>query len=495
MLKMKFIKSLMKRIVWPYTPLFVTMFFVIWWIFMHFNLFETNIDNLRYLFSTIIQSNAAIIALVVTLSLIAVQLSSTTYSTRTIEIFKKMPDAWILLSWYGISICYDLFLLYGLNTEKRPLPFLTFISLWLAASAFVALFPFILAVMRILVPEAIIRQLAEDISSPLKTNAFQAIIDIVHLAFARHDYETVRKGISAMTEKAIIVIKKYNSEVNNFSARYCRHMEEIGGFFAIRDQYLTKLVINHLTMFGETMLEKGIIEEHLIHALGYIGRTAANNGFKEATKCAAESIGTLGKSIPYEKYAGGPFQDGYFHTEKCTYIISVLEDVGMAATKQWGVFGVYWVKELGDIGVVLAKKKLLWGAHTAAAALNRLGIAALLEKGYSEKYVSTLLQVSVINPLSEIGKIAHGSKGMKKAFERAAFALWDIGITAEVMNFGDLAKGAAKALAELATLEKEAVEGALAAFAEREKLTKESPVLLLHGLHNFINLYEKHLKR
>jgi len=489
--KMRFIKSLMKRIAWPYTPLFVTTFFVLWWIFKHFNLFETNVDTLKYLLSTIIQSKAAIIALVVTLSLIAVQLSSSTYSTRTIKIFKKMPDVWILLSWYGISICYDLLLLYGLNMEKRSLPFLTFISLWSAASALIALFPYILAVMRILVPEAIIMQLAEDISSPLESSAFQAISDIVHLAFARHDYETVRKGISVMTEKAIIVIKKYDSD--EFAARYCRHMEEIGGLFATRDQYLTILVINCLTRFGETMLEKGVTEEHLIHALGYIGRTAANNGFEGATKSAAESIGTLGKSIPYEKYAGGPFQDGYFHTEKATCIISVLEDVGMAATKQWGVFGAYWVKELGDIGVAMAKKKLLWGAHAAAGALNRLGIAALLRKSYGEYITTGLLQSSVIDPLTEIGKIAHGSKGMKKAFERAAFALWDIGMTAEVMDFGDLAKGAAKALAELATLDKEAVERELVAFVEREKRTKESPAL--HSLYNFVNLYEKHLRR
>ncbi|WP_370574038.1 hypothetical protein [Methanomethylovorans sp.] len=58
-------------------------------------------DNERYLISALVQSLAATIALVITLSLVAVQLASQSYSVRVIEVYKRNPDMWILL---GITL-------------------------------------------------------------------------------------------------------------------------------------------------------------------------------------------------------------------------------------------------------------------------------------------------------------------------------------------------------------------------------------------------------
>src|SRR3990172_2058972 len=58
--------------------------------------------------SALVQSEAAIVALVVTLSLVAVQLAASSYSARIVEIFKKTPDLWILIGIYGIAIFYGL---------------------------------------------------------------------------------------------------------------------------------------------------------------------------------------------------------------------------------------------------------------------------------------------------------------------------------------------------------------------------------------------------
>jgi uncharacterized membrane protein len=80
-------------------------------LFAKFNLFHTAADSARYMLSALVQSQAAIIAIVITLSLVAVQLTASTYSPRVIDIFKKNPDIWILLGFYGFSIFYGLFLL------------------------------------------------------------------------------------------------------------------------------------------------------------------------------------------------------------------------------------------------------------------------------------------------------------------------------------------------------------------------------------------------
>jgi len=73
-------------------------------LFRYFNLFHTDVTSARYMLSALVQSQAAIVAIVITLTLIAVQLTASAYSPRVIDIFKKNPDMWILLGCYGVSI-------------------------------------------------------------------------------------------------------------------------------------------------------------------------------------------------------------------------------------------------------------------------------------------------------------------------------------------------------------------------------------------------------
>jgi len=94
-------------------------------IFANFNLFHTDANSARYMLSALVQSQAAIVAIVVTLSLIAVQLTASAYSPRVIDIFKKNPDMWILLLSYGASIFYGLLVLKQIRAgDLRLIPFL-----------------------------------------------------------------------------------------------------------------------------------------------------------------------------------------------------------------------------------------------------------------------------------------------------------------------------------------------------------------------------------
>jgi uncharacterized membrane protein len=51
-------------------------------LFTHFNLFHTDVNSARYMLSALVQSQAAIVAIVITLTLIAVQLTASAYSPR-----------------------------------------------------------------------------------------------------------------------------------------------------------------------------------------------------------------------------------------------------------------------------------------------------------------------------------------------------------------------------------------------------------------------------
>jgi uncharacterized membrane protein len=69
--------------------------------FSYSGFLHTDVDSARYMLSALVQSEAAIVALVVTLSLVAVQLAAQSYSARVIEVFRRTPDLWILMGIYG----------------------------------------------------------------------------------------------------------------------------------------------------------------------------------------------------------------------------------------------------------------------------------------------------------------------------------------------------------------------------------------------------------
>lgn len=62
------------------------------------NLFNGSADSARYLLSALAQSQAAIVAIVITLTLIAVQLASQVYSPRVMDLFLKGWQFWFLVS-------------------------------------------------------------------------------------------------------------------------------------------------------------------------------------------------------------------------------------------------------------------------------------------------------------------------------------------------------------------------------------------------------------
>jgi uncharacterized membrane protein len=73
-------------------------------------------DSARFVLTALIQSEATIIALVITLSLIVIQLTASSYSTRVIDIFKESPAIWVVLGSYILAIVYSLTVLKFMDT-------------------------------------------------------------------------------------------------------------------------------------------------------------------------------------------------------------------------------------------------------------------------------------------------------------------------------------------------------------------------------------------
>ena len=71
----------------------------------------SQIESVKFFLSSLIQSEATVIAIVITLSLVVIQLTASTYSTRVIDIFKESPIIWIIVGTYVSAITYGLTIL------------------------------------------------------------------------------------------------------------------------------------------------------------------------------------------------------------------------------------------------------------------------------------------------------------------------------------------------------------------------------------------------
>ncbi len=136
--------------------------------FSYFNLLHTDVDSARYMLSALVQSEAAIVALVVTLSLVAVQLAAQSYSARVIDVFRRTPDLWILMGIYGIAIFYGLGVLKLIERANPALNSLSnleghvALSYYLGVFAFVALVPYIWKTLDLLKPSIVINMLGKN---------------------------------------------------------------------------------------------------------------------------------------------------------------------------------------------------------------------------------------------------------------------------------------------------------------------------------------------
>jgi len=297
--------------------------------FNHFELYHTDADSARYMLSAMVQAQAAIIAIVITLTLIAVQLTASAYSPRVIRIFRNNPDMWLLLSFYGLSMLYGIVVLkmvVGKAGEAVsqdvfwscgfvPISPETCVSLAYLLEAFtlVALFPYMLNVIDLLRPENIINKLSIKITKDNILNSkkypekdpVQPIMDIIHGSVMKYDIATTRIGLEAVTDRMIGIIDSHVEK--EISRRFCDHFERVGRLTVNKmDGEAAGKVIINLDNFGESTAKKVLWNAALRAAmsLGTVGKAATEKGLGDAAWQAARSLGDIGK-VATEKGLGG----------------------------------------------------------------------------------------------------------------------------------------------------------------------------------------------
>ncbi|WP_407283049.1 DUF2254 family protein [Methanolobus sp. WCC1] len=261
-------------------------------------------DNERYLLSALVQSLAATIALVITLSLVAVQLAAQSYSARVIDVYKRNPDMWILLCIYIFTIFYGLGLtkIIGLGILGNYMEGAIFIAYLMGFFAFVCLVPYMLKTLDLLKPSKMIELLAEDITANsiidasdkskegFENDPFLPLIDIMSSSIENNDNETAIICLSVI-EKCTLglfsTLKSIDSEDNKIAHRLMLHLE-CEGMYAINknNEEILNSVTHTIEEIGDltVQLELNKAENEAVIALQNIGIKAADQKLERTVK-------------------------------------------------------------------------------------------------------------------------------------------------------------------------------------------------------------------
>jgi len=307
-----------KRILFYIITYLVTVF-LSYYVLHHFKLLHTQVDSAQYMISALIQSEAAIIAILITLTLIAVQQSASLFSPKVIDLFKYgNPDFWIILIIYISSIIYGLGVLKlidGANSVPSNLESSIFISYSFCIFSLIALIPYMWNTLDLLKPLKMIEILSKKISiinlsnftghksqgipiletisvyyscifPEIKTKSIDAdegpiqpIIDIINRSLINYDYETARQGFEIIQNSIKDIIYKPNIYTwSTVSLAY------------------TKIVVD-LTSFAEFIIKKN--EEDfglkILITLNEIQKRAYEQSQKDIMITVAESLKRIQK--------------------------------------------------------------------------------------------------------------------------------------------------------------------------------------------------------
>jgi hypothetical protein len=311
--------------------------------------------------SALIQSEAAIVAIVVTLSLVVVQLAAQSYSVRVIEVFRRRPDFWILIGIYGIAIFYGLGVLKlidkadpalnGLSNLEGEVAF----SYYFGVFAYAALVPYMWKMFDMVKPSNLVDIISEKITKrnilaaiwegdeqSYENDPIQPIIDIIRSSLMKYDPETVRYGLRALGD---VVEYMFKNET-----------------------------------FGKD--EDEIISKHVFSQIARIGKLAASKGDEDSTMEVISNLYKCGIAATDRKFEGVAKQ-----------VAISLREIGEESAKQELADAAFMVAtSLREVGETTVKLRLTHAASQAAESLEKLQIASK-EHGLEE--VSQIAGISL----------------------------------------------------------------------------------------------------
>lgn len=434
-----------------------------------FSFFNIYPDSARYMLSALVQCEAAIIAVVVSMTFIAIQFAATSWSARVIDALKKTPEFWLLIILYITAIIYSLYVISSIKDNNADISSDVELSISLSYRlgilAFMALIPYTWTTLNLLKPHTIIEKLSKEISiesiqslpfldQRIEHDPMQPIMDIIIASLMKSDEGTLVEGLKSLRSQIKVIIKKI--EINNddissnqimFSVNIFSHFSLLGILAASkRDEYASIQIIRTVHKIGYAAANQKLnfTAKEAAKTLRDIGKKAAENDLKEATLAVVDALRDIGVKATEENLlltigmVTFAFEDiGVQYPEQTAFrAINAFKEIGEWAAKHKFESGCehyaeHIVKSIQAIGAKAIEMRLDIIAWNAQIAVRGIGVAAI-ENGFTEiiddaiealefieeKAIEQNLKRTMIEATVSLGDIFYVSESYEKALEK-----------------------------------------------------------------------------
>ncbi len=436
---------------------FITVSSVILYIFTP-TFAYAQIDSVKFFLSSLIQSEATVIAIVITLSLVVIQLTASTYSTRVIDIFKESPIIWIIVGTYVSAITYGLttlkFIDFIASTGISNFETSVWIAYLLAIFAFGALILYLISALDIMKSSTVINSFARRITSEnilsgvsenekivdndstslnysyiysdilkpvieIDADPIQPIIDIIHSSMMKYDYGTMRYGLKVLENYVIDILKnnEFSKDEGIITKHILNHLERVGKLAASRDdEDSVEEVVTVIFIIGKSAVEHEIenLAGEAVNSIKNIARSAIRREMEDVGMIITDLIAEIGRNSAIRKLdfatsvsvnsLGIIGKDSSKHAlqglEETVWMAGSIQEIGKLAIKYGLNESVFYaVNSIGDVGKYTARNDLPKTTIRIINYLKELGLTTLEENLYE-------ITNNAVNYLGEIGRIA-----------------------------------------------------------------------------------------
>ncbi len=416
------------------------------------------IDSVKFFLSSLIQSEATVIAIVITLSLVVIQLTASTYSTRVIDIFKESPIIWIIVGTFVSAIAYGLTLLKfidviaasGISNFETSI----WISYLLAIFAFGALILYLISALNIMKSSTVIDSFARritnesilssvsedekivendatslnysyiysDILKPvieIDADPIQPIIDIIHSSMMKYDYGTMRYGLKVLENYMVSLLNnnEFSKDEGIITKHILTHLERVGRLAASReDEDSVEEVVTVIFTIGKLAVEHEIenLAGEAVNSIKNIGRSAIRREMEDVGMIITDLIAEIGRNSAKRKLdfvtsvsvnsLGIIGKDSSKHAlqglEETVWMAGSIHEIGKLAIKNGLNQSVFYaVNSIGEMGKYTARNDLPKTTIKIINYLKNLGLSTLNEN-------LNEITNNAVNYLGEIGRIS-----------------------------------------------------------------------------------------
>lgn len=317
-------------------------------------------ESARSLISTSTQIQSTILAIVISLTILAVEMTASKYSPRVIEIYKKNIALWVFLFSYIFSIVIGSIFLTFIDSPVFPLSTTsgTIFLLVLGILLIFMLVPYVLSTLDSLNTERIIKRLAPLIDTKTinpQIDPFQSIFDVIYGAIRINDFTTMSTGLICAEERFKEIIRgvPQNSQTDYVAFRFFDDLKRCG-FLLIEkkeEKYAFEIVTRLNTISNWAFEEQNTLVLHRsCTAIEETGIKACESGLVSVSNHALTTLKEIAEKIENV--------DGLSRDEQ--------------VTRKWSCALFCYVEAIGNIGKTAIQTHVPSPSGTAINHLNNL---------------------------------------------------------------------------------------------------------------------------